>query len=117
MSKINFEIVFETKIKRHLDSYLSSYAREVNQELVDLRIDSGYQNDTFQASFHIMLGDLEKEALIYEALIFANKLEFTGGRKWSFHGPVQMQELIFELYLDNTDDDQPLKTAIMKLES
>ena len=118
MERIRFKINYEVKQKRKFEDFLERYQKEIGFEFRELKIDRYWKIEKqFQANFFIESGLKEKEKKIYEILSLANKLWSSGYSNWTFNGPHENESLIFECYLNNEVDDQPLKWAHLELEN
>jgi len=117
MSKIHFTINYEIKTKRKLEKFLEEYKGKIGFELRELKIDRYWKiQEQFQAVFYIESDLMEKEQLVYQTLVLANKLSLGVSNRWIMMGPYENESRHFECMFDNKEGNQPLKWVHVQLE-
>jgi len=118
MSKINFTINFETRLKRKFQKFLELYQIEIGCEFLKLKIERCLKIEgQFQANFFVKTDFINKEQIVYEVLRLTNLLLDSGFGRSTFIGPfLNDGQLQFECIINNENDDQPLKWAQIQID-
>lgn len=117
MYLIRFTLNFQINHKRGVEKYLDMYSKEIGKDLLNVKIEKYWKiSGQFQAQFTLESAHTEKEKLVFEILMLANKVDSIQGFNWKVKGPHDVGNLMFECILNNEKDDQPLKWAHLQLE-
>lgn len=104
----------EYKAKGRVVIFLDKLQSHLGRKFLNRKIEKSiYNEDWFQATFEISDYEGSREEVIYDFLRLAQLIE---GRSWLVHGPREMESIFIDAYLDNTHDDQPLKSAYLRTE-
>ena len=117
MSTIHFTIHYRTNQKQKVQGFIDQYSVQCGIEIHDLKIERYWKGkDQLQASFFITTKLTQREEKIFQILALANMLATTTQHSWTFNGPHENGQLVFECIFNNTKEDQPLRWAHIALE-
>lgn len=112
---INCRLNLEYGTKGRVVTFLDKLQTRLGRELLNRTIEKHREiGGWFQVTFQISQCEGSKEETVYDFLRLTQLIE---NRPWFIHGPREMETIFIDASLDNTDDDQPLKSAHLQTES
>ena len=112
---INCSLNLEYRAKGRVVTFLDKLQTHLGRELSHRTIEKHREVEGwFQVTFQISRCEGSKEEIVYDFLRLTQLIE---NKPWFIHGPREMETIFIDASLDNTDDDQRLKSAHLQLES